>query len=158
MFLFLSSSPNRYIKARLEANESIIFFIKDKERCIGFTQLYPTFDSVNLRKKIVLYDLYICEDYRRKGNGKILMDAAKDYAQLNKFGSIELSTNKGNIQGQSLYEALGYIRDQEFYSYDLEIWLWVWSKDFFNLSTSSSTLSLVKMSGGQKIIPSLTAL
>ena len=79
---------NRYIKARLEANESIIFFIKDKERCIGFTQLYPTFDSVNLRKKIVLYDLYICEDYRRKGNGKILMDAAKDYAQLNKFGSI----------------------------------------------------------------------
>ena len=111
----------RYIKARLEANESIIFFIKDKERCIGFTQLYPTFDSVNLRKKIVLYDLYICEDYRRKGNGKILMDAAKDYAQLNKFGSIELSTNKGNIQGQSLYEALGYIRDQEFYSYDLEI-------------------------------------
>ena len=111
----------RYIKARLEANESIIFFIKDKEKCIGFTQLYPTFDSVNLRKKIVLYDLYICEDYRRKGNGKILMDAAKDYAQLNKFGSIELSTNKGNIQGQSLYEALGYIRDQEFYSYDLEI-------------------------------------
>lgn len=111
----------RYIKARLEGNESIIFFIKDKERCIGFTQLYPTFDSVNLRKKIVLYDLYICEDYRRKGNGKILMDAAKDYAQLNKFGSIELSTNKGNIQGQSLYEALGYIRDQEFYSYDLEI-------------------------------------
>ena len=111
----------RYIKARLEANESIIFFIKDKERCIGFTQLYPTFDSVNLRKKIVLYDLYICEDYRRKGNGKILMNAAKDYAQLNKFGSIELSTNKGNIQGQSLYEALGYIRDQEFYSYDLEI-------------------------------------
>jgi ribosomal protein S18 acetylase RimI-like enzyme len=111
----------RYIKARLEANESVIFFIKDKERCIGFTQLYPTFDSVNLRKKIVLYDLYVCEDYRRKGNGKILMDAAKDYAQLNKFGSIELSTNKGNIQGQSLYEALGYIRDQEFYSYDLEI-------------------------------------
>ena len=111
----------RYIKARLEANESVIFFIKDKERCIGFTQLYPTFDSVNLRKKIVLYDLYICEGYRRKGNGKILMDAAKDYAQLNKFGSIELSTNKGNIQGQSLYEALGYIRDQEFYSYDLEI-------------------------------------
>ena len=30
---------NRYIGARLEANESIIFFIKDKERCIGFTQL-----------------------------------------------------------------------------------------------------------------------
>ena len=73
---------NQYIRARLEANESIIFFIKDKERCVGFTQLYPTFDSVRLRKKIVLYDLFICEDYRRKGNGKILMDAAKDLSLI----------------------------------------------------------------------------
>ena len=39
----------------------------------------------------------------------------------NKFGSIELATNKDNIAGQTLYESLGYIRDQEFYSYDLEI-------------------------------------
>ena len=44
-----------------------------------------------------------------------------EIAPENKFGSIELSTNKANIPGQSLYESLGYIRDNEFYSYDLEI-------------------------------------
>ena len=65
--------------------------------------------------------MFIREEYRKKGLAKSLMNAAKNYAIENDFGSIELSTNKANIPGQSLYESLGYIRDQEFYSYDLEI-------------------------------------
>ena len=50
-----------------------------------------------------------------------LMNADKEYASQKNFGSIELSTNKTNLPGQTLYESLGYIRDNEFYSYDLEI-------------------------------------
>ncbi len=111
----------KYIFERLDQNDSIIFYIEENDECIGFTQLYPTFDSVNVRKKIVLYDLFVREEHRKKGFAKALMDAAKDYAKENNFGSIELSTNKENVPGQTLYESLGYIRDQEFYSYDLEI-------------------------------------
>ena len=111
----------KYIKERLKNNEAIIFFININNKCAGFTQLYPTFDSVRLRKKIVLYDLFVCKEFRRQGFGKVLMNAAKEYAELNSFGSIELSTAKTNLVGQSLYESLGYIQDQEFYSYDLEI-------------------------------------
>jgi ribosomal protein S18 acetylase RimI-like enzyme len=111
----------KYIKERLKNNEAVIFFININNKCAGFTQLYPTFDSVRLRKKIVLYDLFVCEEFRRQGFGKVLMNAAKGYAELNSFGSIELSTAKKNLPGQSLYESLGYIQDQEFYSYDLEI-------------------------------------
>ena len=111
----------KYIFERLDQNDSIIFYIEENDECIGFTQLYPTFDSVNVRKKIVLYDLFVREEHRKKGFAKALMNAAKDYAKENNFGSIELSTNKENVPGQTLYESLGYIRDQEFYSYDLEI-------------------------------------
>jgi len=111
----------KYIKERLKNNEAVIFFININNKCAGFTQLYPTFDSVRLRKKIVLYDLFVCEEFRRQGFGKVLMNAARGYAELNSFGSIELSTAKKNLAGQSLYESLGYIQDQEFYSYDLEI-------------------------------------
>ena len=148
----------KYITERLTNNEAVIFFAEDNCRCIGFTQLYPTFDSVNVRQKIVLYDLFVREEYRRKGFAKLLMNAAKQFASDNNFGSIELSTAKTNTPGQSLYESLGYIRDNEYYTYDLEIWAWVWSKDFFSLSTSSSIWLLLKIKGGQKIIPSLTAL
>ena len=111
----------KYIAERLTNNESVIFFDEDNGKCIGFTQLYPTFDSVNVRQKIVLYDLFVREEYRRKGFAKLLMNAAKQYASDNNFGSIELSTGKTNTQGQSLYESLGYIRDNEYYTYDLEI-------------------------------------
>jgi ribosomal protein S18 acetylase RimI-like enzyme len=111
----------KYIAERLRNNEAVIFFAEDNGRCIGFTQLYPTFDSVNVRQKIVLYDLFVREEYRRKGFAKLLMNAAKQYASENNFGSIELSTAKTNMPGQSLYESLGYIRDNEYYTYDLEI-------------------------------------
>ena len=38
----------KYIKQRLENNESIIFFQEEGGTCAGFTQFYPTFDSVNV--------------------------------------------------------------------------------------------------------------
>jgi ribosomal protein S18 acetylase RimI-like enzyme len=115
------SIAQQYITERLKNNESTIFFVEENSICLGFTQLYPTFDSVNVRKKIVLYDLFVREAYRRRGIAESLMNAAKEYATQNNFGSIELSTNKTNLPGQTLYESLGYIRDNEFYSYDLEI-------------------------------------
>ena len=115
------SVAQQYIAERLKNNESTIFFVEENGICLGFTQLYPTFDSVNVRKKIVLYDLFVREEYRRKCIAESLMNAAKEYASQNNFGSIELSTNKTNLPGQTLYESLGYIRDNEFYSYDLEI-------------------------------------
>ena len=52
----------KYIRERLDQKESIIFYIEDGDKCLGFTQLYPTFDSVNVRKKIVLYDLFVREE------------------------------------------------------------------------------------------------
>ena len=152
------SVAQQYITERLSNNESVIFFAEEKERCIGFTQLYSTFDSVNVRQKIVLYDLFVREEYRRRGFAKLLMNAAKQYATENNFGSIELSTAKTNTPGQSLYESLGYLRDNEYYTYDLEIWACVWSRDFLSFSTNSSIWLLLKIRGGQKIIPSLTAL
>ena len=115
------SVAQHYVFERLKKNESTIFFVEENGICLGFTQLYPTFDSVNVRKKIVLYDLFVREEHRRRGIAESLMTAAKDYAFQNNFGSIELSTNKTNLPGQTLYESLGYVRDNEFYSYDLEI-------------------------------------
>ena len=115
------SVAQQYIFERLKKNESTIFFVEENGICLGFTQLYPTFDSVNVRKKIVLYDLFVREEHRRRGIAESLMNTAKEYAFQNNFGSIELSTNKTNLPGQTPYESLGYVRDNEFYSYDLEI-------------------------------------
>jgi hypothetical protein len=56
----------KYIRERLDQKESIIFYIEDGDKCLGFTQLYPTFDSVNVRKKIVLYDFLLEKNIEKK--------------------------------------------------------------------------------------------
>ncbi len=111
----------KYIKERLDNNEADIFFLEKSNDCIGLVQLYTTFDSLELSKKIVLYDLYVKSEFRTQGLGKKLMSAALEFAKKNKISGIELSTEKNNTTAQSLYEGLGYERDKDFYNYYLSI-------------------------------------
>ena len=110
-----------YIKQRLTNKESTIFFVEEDDVCIGIVQLYVTFDSLELSKKIILYDLFVRPEYRKKGIGAMLMDASKDFAENNGISGIELSTAISNGTAQRLYESLGYERDNEFYNYYLSI-------------------------------------
>ena len=108
-----------YIKQRLTNKESTIFFVEEDNVCIGIVQLYVTFDSLELSKKIILYDLFVRSEYRNKGIGAMLMNASKDFAKNNGISGIELSTAISNGTAQRLYESLGYERDNEFYNYYL---------------------------------------
>ena len=110
-----------YIHERLINNEAQIFYIENEKECMGITQLYMTFDSLELSKKIILYDLYVRSEYRNKGIGRMLMNAAKSFAERKGVTSIELSTSINNKNAQSLYESLEYQRDTEFYDYYLAI-------------------------------------
>ena len=110
-----------YIYKRIINNESIIFIGTENEKVLAFVQLYETFDSLNLNKKLVLYDLYVLEKYRKLGIGRKLMNKSKDFAINNNFSRIELSTSIDNYSAQKLYESLDYIRDKEYYDYNLEV-------------------------------------
>ena len=116
----LNNSKN-YIHKRLINDESIIFIAIKNEKIVAFVQLYETFDSLNLSKKLVLYDLYVLDKYRKLGIGRKLMNKSKDFAKINKFPKIELSTSRDNYNAQKLYESLDYIRDKEYYDYCLEV-------------------------------------
>tara|TARA_Y100000590_G_scaffold434822_1_gene553545 strand:+ start:432 stop:881 length:450 start_codon:yes stop_codon:yes gene_type:complete len=111
-----------FITERINNNESIIFLAVTKENVpAGFVQLYETFGSLHLGKIIILYDLYVKKDYRNIGIAKSLMEKSEDYAKSIGAKSIELSTAKDNFNAQSLYEKIGYIRDNEFYSYSFDL-------------------------------------
>ena len=117
----LITSTN-YIKDRINNKESKIFIaINNDNEAIGFVQLYETFGSLHLGKIIILYDLYVKEEFRKHGIGKKLMEKSEEYAKFIGAKGIELSTAKDNLTAQSLYEKIGYIRDNEFYSYSYEI-------------------------------------
>ena len=111
-----------YIKDRINNNESTIFIaISDADEAIGFVQLYETFGSLDLGKIIILYDLYVKEDHRKNNIGRQLMIRSHEYAKKINAKRIQLSTAIDNYIGQSLYESLGYVKDDDFYIYDFEI-------------------------------------
>ena len=112
---------SKYLEARITKKESIIFICLSDKTAIGFTQLYPTFCSVELSRIFVLYDLYILSSHRNLGAGTRLMNTAKKYAIEHGASRLDLETETNNQMAQALYEKLGYEKDINFYKYSLEL-------------------------------------
>lgn len=112
-----------FLRERIENNESVIFIVTDPElgKVIGFTQLYPSFSSISMRRSWILNDLYVLEEFRGRGAAQQLLDAAQEYANSTCAKGLALSTAVDNIVAQRIYERNGYQRDNEFYSYYLTL-------------------------------------
>ena len=107
-----------FIAERMNKQESVIFVSEnDEKQLIGFCQIYTSFCSVSAAKIGILYDLFVGTNARKTGAGKALMLAAHEYAKNNGFSRLDLSTAKTNFAAQSLYESLGWVRDEIYYTY-----------------------------------------
>lgn len=122
---FYSCDPDRklatqFIAERITNNESTIFVAIDDDNTLGFTQLYPSFCSVELIRIFILYDLYVDESGRNKGVGRLLMNKAREFAEREGAGRIDLLTERSNKPGQHLYEKLGYKKvNEDLFAYSL---------------------------------------
>jgi ribosomal protein S18 acetylase RimI-like enzyme len=108
-----------FLRERMEKNESKIFLAMQGDNPVGFTQLYPSFSSLSMKRVWILNDLYVDEASRKHGVGKMLLDAAKEFAIETKSKGLTLSTGIENETAQSLYEKYGFIRNEHFYEYFL---------------------------------------
>jgi ribosomal protein S18 acetylase RimI-like enzyme len=68
-----------------------------------------------------LYDLFVIPNGRRSGAGKQLLLAAEQVALENGKSRMDLSTAKTNLPAQAAYEALGWVRDEVFYTYSKHV-------------------------------------
>jgi ribosomal protein S18 acetylase RimI-like enzyme len=111
-----------YLRERITRQEAVIFLIgRRRSEAWGFTQLYPTFSSLQACRTWVLYDLFVSPATRHKGLGRRLMNRAREHAVETGASSIALSTARTNLIGQALYESLGYVQDKEFLTYELAL-------------------------------------
>jgi ribosomal protein S18 acetylase RimI-like enzyme len=114
-------AAKKFLQERFQNKDSIVFAANDNGEMIGFTQLYPSFSSVSMKRVWILNDLYVEKSYRRKGAAKLLMNAAEEYAKESGAVRVILATQISNTNAQQLYEARGYTKDEEFYHYALRL-------------------------------------
>ncbi|WP_339462591.1 GNAT family N-acetyltransferase [Pseudomonas sp. EA_105y_Pfl2_R69] len=107
-----------FLAARLRRSDSTLLLARDDQGvACGFVQLYPFYSSLALEPAWLLSDLYVSEAARRQGIGEALMNAARAHAEVSGACGLQLETAKSNLPGQALYERLGYVRDEVFYTY-----------------------------------------
>ena len=111
-----------FIRERIEKGESFILVAENAAgEMLGFCQLYPSFCSVVAAPICILYDLFVKPEARKSGVGEALLLAAERYAKEAGFARMELTTAKTNQPAQSLYESLGWERDELFYAYSKQL-------------------------------------
>ena len=109
-----------FIKARVTSNQSVVLVAVSDGEDVGFTQLYPSFSSVSMAPIWILNDLFVTSQYRRKGVGRALMEAAQAFARNDGAKRLCLATAQDNVSAQALYESQGWQRDG-FLHYEFEV-------------------------------------
>ena len=107
----------QFLKQRFENQESLIFIHIKDEVFTGFILLYLGFSSVACSTYYILDDVYVTPQFRRQGSAKQLIDTAILFARHENALRISLETQKTNRESHRLYEAMGFIADNEFRTY-----------------------------------------
>jgi GNAT superfamily N-acetyltransferase len=114
-------AAKKFLQERFQKSDSMIFVATNDDHLVGFAQLYPSFSSVSMKRVWILNDLFVQGSHRRKGIAKSLISEAENFAQRTGAVRIILATQLSNLAAQSLYQSLGYIKDQDFYHYTRQL-------------------------------------
>ncbi|WP_299178801.1 GNAT family N-acetyltransferase [uncultured Chryseobacterium sp.] len=113
----------KFLKERLEKNDSEIFVAEKEGELVGFVQLYPLFSSTRMSRYWLLNDLYVNEAHRGKGYSKELIEEAKELCRESNACGVLLETGKSNDVGNQLYPSCGF----ELYD---SVNFYEWTNDF----------------------------
>jgi GNAT superfamily N-acetyltransferase len=106
-----------YLAERLERRDSAIFFASEGngsfQRALGFTQLYPSFSSVWMKRIWILSDLYVLPEFRRRGIAQALHDRARQLALETRARGLAFSAARQNEAARLFCEKLGYVHEEE---------------------------------------------
>ena len=108
-------NAHTFIAERLENNESVIFIAYRDSEPVGFTQLYPLFSSVGMRRTWLLNDLYVNPGFRGHGIGTALLETAKAHGRATSAKALTLETSRDNYTAQRVYEKNGWKREENFF-------------------------------------------
>jgi len=99
----------------MKRKETVIFVAEERKELIGFTQLFPIFSSVSMKRTWLLNDLYVNERSRGIGAATALLNAAKEFGAATSSKWLLLQTAADNYTAQKVYEKNGWIKETDFF-------------------------------------------
>ncbi len=123
----LSDHPatRAFILERIRKRDSVIYLargeVDGRMTALGFTQLYPTYSSVSMKRLWILNDLYVAPPGRRRGVARALIDSARKLAVDTQAKGLVLETAVDNLTAQALYDSYGFVKETEFFRYYLDV-------------------------------------
>jgi len=104
-----------FLKKRMKRKETVIFVAEERDELIGFTQLFPIFSSVSMKRTWLLNDLYVNEKSRGIGAATKLLGAARDFGAETNSKWLLLQTAADNFTAQKVYEKNGWVKETDFF-------------------------------------------
>ena len=104
-----------FLKKRMKRMESVIFIAEERKELIGFTQLFPIFSSVSMKRTWLLNDLYVNEKARGIGAATKLLETAKQFGIETESKWLILQTAADNFTAQKVYEKNGWVKETDFF-------------------------------------------
>ncbi len=112
------AAAKKFISERINNNESVIFLAEENNKAVGFTQLYPIYCSVGMKRAWLLNDLFVAEDARGKGIADTLLLTAQQFGAETNSRWLMLQTAIDNYAAQKVYERNGWKKEQAFFTYN----------------------------------------
>lgn len=110
-------AAKQFITERMKKEESVIFVALLDNKVVGFTQLYPVFSSVGLKRAWLLNDLFVAEEARGSGAADALLKQAQEMGAATDSRWLLLQTAITNHRAQKVYERNGWKKDSDYFSY-----------------------------------------
>ena len=96
--LFLTETKIKELKD----NGAIFRLVYDNKQIVGFTEY------IKEENKVFLSKLYVAQQKRHTGIGRLMFEDCINYAKTNELNKIYLTVNKGNLPSIEIYKHLGF--------------------------------------------------
>jgi GNAT superfamily N-acetyltransferase len=109
-----------FVRGVIDHGNTCFFVARDvtQGQALGFVHLMPSINTVAMRPIWLLEDLFVTPRARGRGIASALMRYAETFARHTGAERLTLATAHDNLQAQSLYKQLGYVKEDHFWYYN----------------------------------------
>ncbi|AGA70241.1 acetyltransferase [Desulfitobacterium dichloroeliminans LMG P-21439] len=99
----------------IKQSDSKVFIAETElHQPVGFLVLYAhAVEELTGLHQAWIMDLAVLGEYRKKGIGKVLMEAAEGYCREESIRYLGLAVSTHNIQALNLYQSLGFVEERK---------------------------------------------